>query len=166
MAASPQKKAGRADARRKLYREYRQSVRDLLADARVRSMRRFVQHGHVSCYQHCRRVAFLSYRVCRQLGMDSRAAARGGMLHDMFLYDWHQKSPYPQLHAFHHPAVALQNARCAFPLTDREQDIIRKHMWPLTPAFPRYRESFVVSLMDKYAALWETAALHRRRKRR
>lgn len=165
MAHMPWHDPQKALARREIYREYRQAVRDLLGNAQVRSMRHFVQHGRVSCFQHCRRVSFFSYRVCRRMHLDSRAAARGGLLHDMFLYDWHKECPYPQLHAFHHPQVALENARRSVSLTPREQDIIRKHMWPLTPALPRYGESFVVSLMDKYCALCETAACLRRKKR-
>lgn len=166
MAHAPWDRAGRAGTRRKIYREYQQSVGDLLRNPRVRSMRKYPQHGIVSCFQHCHRVSFVSYRVCRRLGLDGRSAARGGLLHDMFLYDWHKKSPYPQPHAFHHPEVALQNARLSVPLTPREEDIIRKHMWPLTPALPRYRESLVVSLTDKYCALCETAARLLRRTRR
>lgn len=165
MAHSPGRDIRKVRARRKIYREYRQTVGDLLGNAQVRAMRGFMQHGRVSCFQHCRRVSFYSYRVCRRMRLDFRAAARGGLLHDMFLYDWHKKCPYPQLHAFHHPQVALENARRSVALTPREQDIIRKHMWPLTPALPRYRESFVVSLMDKYCALCETAARLRHKKR-
>jgi uncharacterized protein len=37
-----------------------------------------------------------------------------------------------------------------FKITEKEKDIIVKHMWPLTLIPPRYRESFVVTFVDKY----------------
>ena len=76
-------------------------------------------------------------------------------MHDFYLYDWHQEKPYKGLHGFAHPGIALQNAQRYFELNDKEQDIIRKHMWPLTPMLPRYRESYVVMLVDKYCAVCE-----------
>ena len=36
-----------------------------------------------------------------------------------------------------------------------ERDIIRKHMFPLTPALPRYRESLLVSAVDKACSVYE-----------
>lgn len=36
-----------------------------------------------------------------------------------------------------------------------EEDIITKHMFPKTPALPRYKESVVVNICDKISALYE-----------
>jgi uncharacterized protein len=41
-----------------------------------------------------------------------------------------------------------------------EEDIIGKHMWPLTVTPPRYREAYLVSLADKLCALAEMARLY------
>ena len=136
--------------------EFRRCIGDLMKNETVLSMRKFTQHGEITCLEHCLQVAYCSYRACRLLRLDYRSAARGALLHDLFLYDWHQPNPYHGLHAFNHPRVALRNASVQFSLTPRESDIIRKHMWPLTPAFPRYRESLIVSLADKYCAVRET----------
>ena len=38
----------------------------------------------------------------------------------------------------------LREAEARFDLTDKEKDIIVKHMWPLSPWMPRYKESFTV----------------------
>ena len=51
--------------------------------------------------------------------------------------------------------MALKNAKRDFRLTDREQDIIAKHMFPLTPALPKYRESVLVCLVDKWCSTYE-----------
>lgn len=145
-----------------LQRDYLRTAGDLFRSQKVREMKSFVQHGGVSCFEHCLYVSFVSYRICRALGLDSRAAARGGLLHDFFLYDWHKGHSYHGLHAFEHPKIALRNAEVLFPLSARERDIIRKHMWPLCLAPPRYAESFVVMLADKYCALAETFRLKRK----
>ena len=41
-------------------------------------------------------------------------------------------------------------------LNKKEKDIIIKHMWPLTIIPPRYIESFIITLVDKYCALKES----------
>lgn len=84
-----------------------------------------------------------------------RDLIRGALLHDYFLYDWHIPDPTHRLHGFRHPGRALENAQRDFVLSDIERDIIRKHMFPLTPALPRYRESLLVSAVDKACSVYE-----------
>jgi uncharacterized protein len=133
-------------------------VEDILANAEVRSMDKYIQHGTTSCLQHSVLVSYLSYRYCRKKGWDARAAARGGLLHDLFLYDWHHRKRQPGelLHGFEHPRKALANARRLFALTPKEEEIILRHMWPLTLVAPRCKEAFVVVMYDKYCSLKET----------
>ena len=137
---------------------YLSLVEDLLSDPAVRSMDALPQHAKgVSCLGHSLLVSYLSFRVCRFWGLDARAAARGGLLHDLYLYNWLDKSTHPEInHAFEHPRVALENARARFPLTGKEADIILTHMFPLTITRPYgCLESLVVSTMDKLCALAE-----------
>jgi uncharacterized protein len=94
---------------------------------------------------------------------DYLSAARGGMLHDFFLYDWHI-TKHGGLHGFTHSAAALENADRLFCLNDLEKDIILKHMWPLTIRMPRYKESFVVLIIDKYCASMEIFSLYNKNK--
>ena len=133
-------------------------IADLLEHPQVQQMSQFIQHGDTTCLEHCLLVAFLTYRFCRRHRLVYRAAARAALLHDFFLYDWHThyQQTGQRFHGFHHPATALQNALEEFSLTDMQQDIIRKHMWPLTIIPPRYKEAYVVMWMDKYAAILET----------
>ena len=81
---------------------------------------------------------------------------RGALLHDYFLYDWHEKSDDHRLHGFTHPARALKNAEEIFDLSVVEKDIIKRHMFPLTPVPPAYRESYLVCLADKICSSYES----------
>lgn len=137
--------------------EYDNCVNDLFMCQNVSLMSGFVQHGNVSCLEHCKDVSYYSYVICKKLRLDYRSAARGGLLHDYFLYDWHN-SPY-RFHGFRHPNHALNNANKDFDLNAIERDIIKNHMWPLTILPPRYVESFVVSFMDKYCTIKEVLRL-------
>ena len=60
------------------------------------------------------------------------------------------------LHAFTHPKTAYKNASKLFALNEKEKDIILKHMWPVTIALPKYKESYLLTLVDKYCALNES----------
>ena len=44
-----------------------------------------------------------------------------------------------------------------YEISDREADAILKHMWPLYLGMPKYKESYAVTLADKYAATLEIA---------
>ncbi len=141
---------------------FRALVADLEGDPAVQSMRALPQHAPgISCYQHSLLVAYLSYRLCRFLGLDAGAAARGGLLHDFYLYNWLDKSTHPHFnHGVHHPLVALENARARFVLTEKEADIIATHMFPLTITRPYgCVESLVVSTADKLCAAAELLRL-------
>ena len=60
-------------------REYWDCVSELLADGAVQAMRLLPQHrAGVSCFDHSMLVSRISWRICRALGLDERAAARGG----------------------------------------------------------------------------------------
>lgn len=135
--------------------EYRKCIYDLAQHEMVISMKNFIQHSDINCLEHSLYVSYVSYLLCRRIGLDYSSAARGGLLHDFFLYDWHIAKPYRGLHGFIHPYIALQNASKYFNLNEREKDIILKHMWPLTISLPRYKETFIVILADKYCAFME-----------
>ncbi|MCB6364946.1 HD family phosphohydrolase [Intestinibacillus massiliensis] len=138
------------------YAAFHSCIADLIDTPEVQAMCDIPQHADISCFGHSVFVAYLSFRICRRLGWDYRAAARGGLLHDLFLYDWRVKGSHTGPHGFTHPRAALENASQLCELTDVEKDIILKHMWPLTPfSFYRYKESLAVSCADKICAFAE-----------
>lgn len=137
--------------------EYFEFVKDLLDSDVVNEMKNFRHHYSTTRFQHCLNVSYYNYIVCRKLGLNSREAARAGLLHDLFLYDWREvdkKSGY-RPHGRQHPNVALDNAKQYFDIDDREEDMIVKHMWPLTFKLPKYAESYVIGMVDKYMATVE-----------
>lgn len=115
-------------------------------------------YHHNSCiYSHSLSVSYLSYKVAKTLRFDYRAVARGGLLHDFFLYDWreYKKDRSNKNHGLEHPKTALNNSKKHFNLSKKEEDIILKHMWPKVLGMPRYKESMLVSMVDKYCAVKE-----------
>ena len=138
----------------------RQTIRQLTREGRLAQEKQYFQHGSTSVYAHSVRVAACSLRFSQALGLrvDRRALVRGALLHDYFLYDWHKQDGTHRLHGFFHPGTALRNARRDFALTKREENIIHRHMFPLTPLPPTTREAWLVCLADKYCAAAETMA--------
>lgn len=69
----------------------------------VRMMGRWQHHGRITTLDHSLFVAYLSFRAARWLRLDERAAARGGLLHDLYLYDPRDKSAHPGSQCFDTP---------------------------------------------------------------
>ena len=144
--------------------EFNLLIDDIIKNETVNEMKKYRQHYDTNCFDHCKEVAYQSYKVCKKLHLDYKAVARAGMVHDLFLYDWRVKSAeHKPLHGFRHPRIALNNALKLFDLSKKEQDIILKHMWPLTVVPPRYWESFIVSCVDKYCAIKESINHYRKK---
>ena len=135
---------------------------ELLKSDDVQLMDTFIQHANVSCLEHSISVAYYSYLLSKKLNLrvDCQSIIRGALLHDFFLYDWHLESDRKGLHGFTHPKAALENAEKHFLLNDMEKDIIVKHMWPLTLTLPKYKESLIVCLSDKFCSLIETLRIY------
>ena len=130
-------------------------------EGRLGLCREFVQHGDVSVYEHVVAVAVESCRMADALArhgiaVDRPSLVRGALLHDYFLYDWHDPEPWHRLHGFRHPFFALRNAEDDFTLGERERNIIARHMFPLVPVPPTCREAWIVCGADKLVALRET----------
>lgn len=139
--------------------EYLDCVQDILDHPVFQSMEHYYQHGKTTCLDHCIRVSYLSYQICLKYGFNERETARAALLHDLFLYDWHThaRETGEHFHGFTHPRVAMKNAIRYFDITKMQQDIILRHMWPLTPVPPKYKEGYVLVFADKYCSMAEVA---------
>ena len=136
-------------------------VDDLLDSDQVQSMTRLNHHGKVTCFDHSLFVAYLSFRAARFLKLDYRAAARGGLLHDLYLYDSRDKSAHPGWQCFDHPVAAWRNARKLTDLSRKEEDIILSHMWPLARTRPHSKEAALVDFVDTLCATLELCRIYR-----
>jgi uncharacterized protein len=50
---------------------------------------------------------------------------------------------------------AYSNASELTEITSLEKDMIEKHMWPLTRPKPSYKETYIITIIDKYCAVLE-----------
>ncbi len=153
------------EERKEFYQLLKKHAEDILNSDNFQSTRRYIQHGTIPVHRHCMDVANQSIKINKFFGIhgNERDIIRGALLHDYFLYDWHDKTRenYQMLHGFYHPGIALRNAQKEYNLSRREKDIIKKHMWPLTVVPPLYREAWVVTVADKYCSLLETLRLRK-----
>ena len=138
-------------------KEFQDIIYPLITNDTVQQMKNFKQHYETTCFEHCYTAAYHCYCICKKLNLDYKSATRAAMLHDLFLYDWRKRQPDRKgLHAFTHGKTACENASKLFDLNDKEKDIIEKHMWPVTVAFPKSIEGFILTFVDKYCALSES----------
>lgn len=130
--------------------EFNRIIQPLLQLPQVQHLAGYRHHRNKTRLAHSLEVAWYGYTLSKKWSRDYIAAARGGLLHDLFFYNW--LSEGPRLHGFRHPKIALKNAEAIVFLNPVERDIIKKHMWPLTPVPPRYLESWAVCIADTYCS--------------
>jgi len=132
-------------------------ISDMIENNTVKQMNNFKQHYETTCFEHCLVASYYCYLLCKKFNLDYISCSRAAMVHDLFLYDWRKRQNGRKgLHAFTHPQTAYDNASKLFDLNEKEKDIIVKHMWPVTLALPKYKESYILTLVDKYCALNES----------
>ena len=152
-------------------RRFNELIREYNEHPKVKSMKEFVQHGATTTYDHCHRVARLSYLLNRKLHLraNEKELVPAALLHDFFLYDWHERPKTPirkftSKHGFTHSKVAADNAREVFGISDKMHSMILSHMWPLNiTKVPKSREALILCVADKCIALKETLARRKER---
>lgn len=137
--------------------EYMSYVSDLLATEAVQKLAQYTQHMNSNRLDHSISVSYNSYKLAKKWGGNARATARAGLLHDLFYYDWRTTKFDEGSHAYMHPRIAVKNAEKITELSDLERDIIIKHMWGATITPPRYKEGYIVTMVDKYCAVKEAS---------
>ncbi|MDO4711058.1 MAG: hypothetical protein Q4A75_03690 [Peptostreptococcaceae bacterium] len=137
---------------------FRDLYLDLANNSSLEEMDEYVQHGNTSTLLHSVAVAHFSYLFAKafRIRVDARSLITGALLHDYYLYDWHVYDRSHSFHGFRHPFTSLRNARKIRKLNAIEENIIVRHMFPLIPIPPIYRESLIVCIVDKICSLYET----------
>lgn len=131
--------------------------KSILISDNMNQERNFTQHRGTSVYEHSIGVAYTSYFIAKHIPIyfHEDSLIKGALLHDYFLYDWHEKDDSHKWHGFCHPRIAMNKANEDYGINALEANIIHRHMFPLTPIPPKYRESILVSIMDKVCAIGE-----------
>lgn len=138
-------------------------LNEIRESSRFKNSKQFIQHGKTSVYMHSVSVAYMSCYIAEKynLSVDYYSLITGALLHDYFLYDWHDKEDgHKRPHGFYHPSVALANAERDFEINSRTKNIIKRHMFPLTPIPPVCLEGWVVCIADKICSTKETIKRH------
>lgn len=132
-------------------------IEDLMNHEEVKKLEAYSQHLNTSRLQHSFNVAYYTFIICEKMNWKTEEATRAAFLHDMFFYDWREHT-HQGWHPKLHPQLALENARLVCEVTPMMADAIKKHMWPMTIHFPKYKEGWVITLMDKFCATCEVVS--------
>ena len=74
--------------------EYVALIEDLLEFEEVKKLNDYTQHHFTTRLDHSISVSYISYCIAKKHGLDVRATARAGLLHDLFYYDWRKSHTY------------------------------------------------------------------------
>lgn len=143
------------------WNDFLEALDGLLYTREVQFMRQLPHHVS-NCYEHSVFVAYVAFRIGRRYGLDCRACARGGLLHDLYLYNSKDRTAHPGNQCLDHPVFALRNAQKLTELSEKECNIILAHMWPLAIHMPHSKEAWAVSLADKLCSCVEVSGVFRR----
>ena len=111
-------------------------------------------HHGLTRYIHVMRVSKYTYKISKKLGFDYVSATRAALLHDYFTeYDFNGIKGIKK--GIDHPNIAYNNASKEFNLNEVEKNAITSHMFPLGTTIPKYKESWVLTLVDKSVATYE-----------
>lgn len=129
-------------------KEYKKIVKDIFRNVEFKKLYNIEHHG-ISRMEHSIKISYYSYKIAKKLGMDYVSVARGGLLHDFFLDGDERNGKRKFLDTFTHPKKALKTTMDNFNVNEIEQNIIVSHMFPIYLSVPKYKESFLVNLVDK-----------------
>lgn len=161
----------------KSFDEWFSIVKEILENEEFQKRRLFLHHENESVWSHSIKVSFLSFKMAKKLKINTYNVSVGGLLHDFYIKAWqytkeleyldekyrerfiNSNKKFLKKHGVYHPIEALENSRIYFNnyLNERVEDIIVKHMFPLSLftkyKFPKYKESILITIIDKYASL-------------
>jgi uncharacterized protein len=149
--------------------EFYYLIKDIISTDEYQSMKNIKHHKYTNAYMHSIRVAYLCYLhyLKHPDKCDLNTLLRGALLHDYYLYDWHDKGNPKLRHCFVHPRRSYKNAiRDYKNINKKEKDMILHHMWPVTIIPPHTRYGWLIVRMDKKAAAHDYAIKRRNKKRK
>lgn len=139
--------------------EYYEIVKGIVEHPEFQKTKNFIHHEEETLFDHVLEVSYYSFIYCKENELDYKSATIGGILHDFYPKPWQnckkEKKKFFKMHGFVHAKEALENARKYFPeyLTPKIENIIVRHMFPVNIIPPRYKEAWVVTMIDKRVSL-------------
>ncbi len=136
---------------------YYEIIKNIIETDEFQSLKRINQHG-TTRYFHSIRVSYYSYLIAKKLKMDTMSVSRAGMLHDFFFLtttDSKRIKNKLDIFTFKHGKLAASNANISYKINKKEKNIIESHMFPFCTSLPKYKESFLICLVDKCCATAE-----------
>lgn len=134
-------------------------VKDILDSEEFQKRKTYNHHGNITVYDHVLHVALKAYRISKRFkSMDSESVAIGALLHDFYYRPWQdykEKRKFFKKHGFVHAHEALENSKLNYPefMNKKVENIIERHMFPLNKIPPKYKEAWLVSVVDKMVSL-------------
>ena len=153
------------------FKEWLNIVKPILLSDEFQRRKLFKHHDY-SVWSHSINVSYNSFITAKRHNLDEYVCAIAGILHDFYpytykknkvleklnpnyLYRVNTKAKLNELHTFVHPYEASINALKFYPelVNEKILSCIRTHMFPLTIKPPRYKEGWVITLIDKRDSL-------------
>lgn len=135
-------------------KEYYEIVKPILESEEFLKRKEYPHHYNESVYEHTLRVSYDCYKIGKKRNLDYKALAIAGLLHDFYEKPWQsdfEHKPFLQKHGFTHAENARKNALKFFPelMNEKIESMISTHMFPLNKKIPKYKESWILTLVDK-----------------
>lgn len=135
-----------------LNKEFNSIITDIINNKEFQKMKKITHHG-ITRFNHSLRVSYYTYLVTKKLKLNYIDATRAALLHDFFSDETENMKTKKALKE--HPKIALENSKKYYELSKMQEDIILKHMYPITTKMPKYKESWIVDIVDDVASLYE-----------
>lgn len=132
--------------------EFYSIISDIIENEEFCKLKEIRHHG-ITRYNHSLRVSYHTFLITKKLKLNYKEATRAALLHDFFLDETDEMKTFKALRK--HPYVALENAKKHFEITKLQEDIIVKHMFPITIKLPKHRESWIVDIVDDISSVYE-----------
>lgn len=135
--------------------DFETTCQDILINDKFNELKHELHHG-ISRYDHSMRVARLTYKMTKLLHMkNAEITTRAALLHDFYTDNDFNDNENSIKKLSEHPMIAAENAKKYYNIGNIEENIIKSHMFPIKGEIPKYKESWLVSAMDKTAATYE-----------
>lgn len=136
--------------------EYLNIVGDIVNNDKFNVMMN-TKHHNTTRFNHMLKVSYRSYKISKKLNLDYKSTARAALLHDYYIEEINDQNSFKyKFRLFSkHPEIAVNNAKKIVDLNEKEENIIKTHMFPAHYKIPTHKESWVVSIIDKYNSIGE-----------